>query len=101
VVVDATTSSLGRRRLTKVVVLDTTRPVTRILRARRVKSGTSIRLSVSENVNAAFRLGGKTVRRPLAKGTHTVVLQIRTQALTVYSFDLAGNAAKPASARVG
>lgn len=101
VLVDATTSSLGTRRLTKVVVLDTTRPVTRILRVRRVKSGTSIRLSVSENVNAAFRLGGKTVRRPLAKGTHTVVLPIRTQALTVYSFDLAGNAAKPASARVG
>ena len=101
VIVEATTASLGMRRLTKQVVLDTTKPVMRILRARRVKGGTSIRLSLSENVNAAFRLGGQTVRRPLAKGTRTIVLPIRTKALTVYSFDLAGNGGKPASKRVG
>jgi flagellar hook assembly protein FlgD len=100
VVVDATTN-LGTRRLTKAIVLDTTRPVVKILAARRVRAGTSIRLSLSERANLVIRLGGKTVRVSLAQGTRTIVRPIRTSALTVYSFDPAGNAGKPVSKRVG
>lgn len=100
VIVDATTASLGTRRLTAKVALDTTKPVTRILRARRVKRGTSLRLSVSEDVRLAIRLGGRTFNRSLARGTWTFRLPVRGTSVTVSSFDLAGNAGKPVSRRV-
>ena len=52
-------------------------------------------------LRASRRLGGRTFNRSLARGTWTFRLPVRGTTVTVSSFDLAGNAGKPVSRRVG
>jgi len=94
------TTSLGTRKQQQAFVRDTTRPVVKILAARRERHGTRVRLRVSERANLALRLGDTLVRFQAGPGVAEVWQRIAVSRVTVYSTDLAGNGGRPAYARV-
>jgi hypothetical protein len=100
VIVSATTA-LGTRKQELPLVLDTTRPVVKVLAARRQRRGTFVRLQVSERANLAVRLGTELVRLQGGPGTVELWRRIPASRVTVYSTDLAGNGGRPAYAGVG
>jgi hypothetical protein len=99
VIVSATTS-LGTRKQELPLVLDTTRPVVKVLVARRERRGTFVRLQLSERANLAVRLGTQLIRLQGGPGEVELWRRVRATRVTVYSTDLAGNSGGPAYARV-
>jgi hypothetical protein len=99
-VIVAATTSLGVRKQELPLVLDTTRPVVRVLSARRERRGTRVRLRLSERANVAVRLGTQLFRLQAGPGEISLWRRVRATRVTVYSTDLAGNGGHPAYGRV-
>jgi len=99
-VVITETTSFGTRKQQRALVRDTTRPVVKILAARRERRGTLVRLRVSERANLAVHLGATVLRFQAGAGVTQVWRRVAATRVIVYSTDLAGNGGRPASARV-
>ena len=97
--VEATTA-LGTRRLVADVVLDTRRPRISNVSARRRGRGTLVRFTLSEPGRLALRLGQRTFVAYRRAGRASLWWPARAGFATVVVSDAAGNASRPASARV-
>jgi len=100
------TSSLGTRKLMRRFVVDTERPVVRILSARLVHGVTRVRLFLSEPARLRLWAGRRrwydgdsiTVERPA--GEWRVWRAVRAGAIRIVPRDAAGNRGRPAAAQV-
>ena len=99
IVVEATTA-LGRRVLSKDVVLDSAAPRVASLTARRERKGTTVRFRLSEPARLVVRFGAVTVRTQRGTGTVTLWRRVRPARVSVRAEDAAQNVAAPVSARV-
>ena len=99
-VLEATTS-LGRRTLTREIVLDTKPPRVSALSARREGRGTRVRFTLSEPGRVTVAFGRRTVRFASSRaGRISVWRRLRPPAVTVAATDTAENVGAAVSARV-
>jgi len=98
-VLEATTS-LGTRRLTQAITLDTAAPKMTGLTARRARRGTSVRFWISEPSRVAIVLGGRTLRFRAGKGRVELWRRTRPAFVTVSAVDTAENASARKRVRV-
>jgi flagellar hook assembly protein FlgD len=84
-------TSLGVRKLTRPLKLDTRRPVVRIRSLRRVPGGTRLRLLLSEPAKLTIRYRGKTAVVERRAGRVQVRLAARVRSVRVVAVDAALN----------
>jgi hypothetical protein len=89
-------TSLGVRKLTRSLRLDTRRPVVRIRSLRRVPGGTRLRLLLSEPAKLTIRYRGKTAVVERRAGRVQVRLAARVRSVRVVAVDAALNRSRPA-----
>jgi len=89
-------TSLGVRKLTRPLRLDTRRPVVRIRSLRRVPGGTRLRLLLSEPAKLTIRYRGKTAVVERRAGRVQVRLAARVRSVRVVAVDAALNRSRPA-----
>jgi hypothetical protein len=98
-VLDATTS-LGTRRLTRELVLDTRAPRVSSLTARLERRGTRVRFTLGEPARVTVAFGARIVRVSLRAGRVSLWRRVRPAAVSVAATDVAANASAPVTARV-
>ena len=89
-VVEARTS-LGTRRLTRALVLDTQPPRLAGLVAKRSRRGTLVRFRLGEPARLVIRIGRKTVRLSRGAGVVTVWRRARPKSVSVLAVDRVAN----------
>ncbi|HEY7197115.1 MAG TPA: FlgD immunoglobulin-like domain containing protein [Gaiellaceae bacterium] len=96
------TTTLGKRRLVRPLLLDTVRPRVTDLRAERVHHRTQVRFTLSEPGRVWIWFGGRFLSMYTRKsGRLTVARYVKADRVRIRSFDAAGNRSRIKSARVG